>query len=189
MSNSSNRRLVITAVLAGSSQSQVARTDGVSQGWISPLMQPDQDECQEAFEPRSRAPKNSPSATPEATVELVLQLRKTLSEAGLDAGADTIDWHLQHHHQITLSRATTNRILVRAGLVSPDPSQRPKAPYLRSEAEHPNETWKVLEFFSKREDAVEDVGGGAVRPGPGYGVCTVDDLPRSSHVYGTGRRL
>jgi hypothetical protein len=33
----SKRRLVITAVLAGQSQSQVAVTYGVSQGWISAL--------------------------------------------------------------------------------------------------------------------------------------------------------
>ena len=77
-----------------------------------------------------------------ATVELVLELRKKLSEAGLDAGADTLDWHLQHHHQITLARATINRILVRAGQVSPDPSKRPKSSYIRFEAEQPNETWQ-----------------------------------------------
>jgi transposase InsO family protein/transposase-like protein len=142
MSNSSKRRLVITAVLAGSSQSEVARTYGVSQGWISRLMKLYAAEGEEAFEPRSRAPKNSPTATPEATVELVLELRKKLSEAGLDAGADTIDWHLQHHHQITVARATINRILVRAGQVSPDPSKRPKSSYIRFEAEQPNETWQ-----------------------------------------------
>jgi transposase len=34
----SKRRLVIAAVLAGQSQSEVARTYGVSQGWISRLM-------------------------------------------------------------------------------------------------------------------------------------------------------
>lgn len=34
----SKRRLVIAAVLAGSSQSEVARRYGVSQGWISRLM-------------------------------------------------------------------------------------------------------------------------------------------------------
>ncbi len=34
----SKRRLVITAVLAGQSQIEVARTYGVSQGWISRLM-------------------------------------------------------------------------------------------------------------------------------------------------------
>ncbi|WP_460809210.1 helix-turn-helix domain-containing protein [Microlunatus endophyticus] len=34
----SKRRLVVSAVLAGSSQSEVARRYGVSQGWISRLM-------------------------------------------------------------------------------------------------------------------------------------------------------
>ena len=86
----SKRRLVITAVLAGQSQSQVARSYGVSQGWISRLMARYRLEGQAAFEPRSRAPGTSPRATPTATVELVLQLRKRLDEAGLDAGADTI---------------------------------------------------------------------------------------------------
>lgn len=80
-----------------------------------------------AFEPLSRAPKTSPGATPSATVERVLRLRKQLSEAGLDAGADTIGWHLAHHHRLTVSRPTINRILVREGLVTPDPSKRPKS--------------------------------------------------------------
>ena len=56
-----------------------------------------------------------PGATPPHTVELVLRLRKELTQAGLDAGADTIGWHLTHHHTTTLSRARINRILVRAG--------------------------------------------------------------------------
>jgi transposase InsO family protein len=142
MSNSSKRRLVITAVLAGSGQSEVARAYGVSQGWISRLMKLYEAEGEEAFEPHSRAPKNSPTATPRATVELVLHLRKKLCEAGLDAGADTIGWHLYHHHQTTLSRATIHRILVRHGTVAADPSKRPKSSYLRFEAEQPNETWQ-----------------------------------------------
>ena len=142
MSQNATRRLVITAVLAGSSQSEVARTYGVSQGWISRLMTRYRTEGEAAFEPRSRAPKTSPAATPAATVDLVLQLRKELSEAGLDAGADTIDWHLGHHHRTELSRATINRILVRAGAVLADPSKRPKSSYLRFEADQPNETWQ-----------------------------------------------
>ncbi len=90
----------------------------------------------------SRRPHTSPSATPQATVELVLRLRKELDEEGLDAGADTIDWHLTHKHSITVSRATINRILVRHGTVTPDPSKRPKSSYIRFEAEMPNETWQ-----------------------------------------------
>ena len=138
----SKRRLVITAVLSGQSQSEVARAYGVSQGWISRLMVRYRAEGEAAFEPRSRAPKSSPAATPSETVELVLRLRKQLDGAGLDAGADTIGWHLVHHHGTALSRATINRILIRAGVVAPDPSKRPKSSYIRFEADQPNETWQ-----------------------------------------------
>jgi transposase InsO family protein len=138
----SKRRLVIAAVLAGQSQSEVARRYGVSQGWVSRLMARHRVEGEAAFEPLSRAPKSSPGATPPQSVELVLGLRKQLSEAGLDAGADTIGWHLAHHHATTLSRATINRILVRAGTVTPDPSKRPKSSYIRFQADQPNETWQ-----------------------------------------------
>jgi transposase InsO family protein len=138
----SKRRLVVTAVLAGQSQSEVARTYGVSQGWVSRLMARYRIVGEAAFEPLSRAPKTSPRATPGETVELVLRLRKQLCESGLDAGADTIGWHLTHHHAIEVSRATINRILVRAGTVIPDPSKRPKSSYIRFEAEMPNETWQ-----------------------------------------------
>src|SRR5438094_287723 len=88
----SKRRLVVTAVLAGQSQSEVARTCGGSQGWISRLMARYRVEGEAAFDPLSRAPKTSPAATSAGTVELVLRLRKQLSDAGLDAGADTIGW-------------------------------------------------------------------------------------------------
>jgi transposase InsO family protein len=138
----SKRRLVVTAVLAGQSQSEVARSYGVSQGWISRLMARYRLEDEAAFEPLSRAPKTSPGATPASTVDLVLRLRKQLAEAGLDAGADTIGWHLQHHHGIRVSRATINRILVRAGAVSAEPAKRPKSSYLRFEADQPNECWQ-----------------------------------------------
>ena len=72
----------------------------------------------------------------------MLGLRKQLCEAGLDAGADTIGWHLAHHHATVLSRATINRILVRAGTVTPQPWKRPKSSYIRFEADQPNETWQ-----------------------------------------------
>ena len=138
----SKRRLVITAVLAGSSQSEVARTYGVSQSWISRLMARYATEGKAAFEPRSRRPHSSPRATPATAVELVLRLRKQLGQAGLDAGADTIAWHLTHHHQTALSRATIHRILTAHGAVVPEPKKRPKASYIRFAAEQPNETWQ-----------------------------------------------
>ncbi|WP_127497858.1 integrase core domain-containing protein [Actinoplanes solisilvae] len=168
----STRRLVITAVLAGASQAETARTYGVSQGWISRLMTRYHAEGEAAFEPRSRAPKTRPAATPAATVELVLALRKQLSETGLDAGADTIAWHLHHHHNTTVSRATINRILTRAGQVTPEPAKRPKSSYLRFEAEQPNETWQS-DFTHYRLTRPDH------RPGPDTEIITwLDDHSR-----------
>jgi transposase InsO family protein len=138
----SKRRLVITAVLAGQSQSEVALAYGVSQGWISRLMARYRLEGEAAFEPLSRAPKTRPNATPPATVELVVELRKKLAGAGLDAGADTIIWHLAHHHRVELARSTVNRILVDAGEVTAAPRKRPKSSYVRFAAEMPNECWQ-----------------------------------------------
>jgi transposase len=138
----SKRRLVITAVLAGSSQSQVARDYGVSQGWISRLMTRYAAEGEAVFEPRSRRPRRSPSAIDPAAVALILRLRAELASAGHDAGPDTIVWHLAHHHGRTVSRATVARHLVRAGLVVPEPRKRPKTAWKRFEAAMPNETWQ-----------------------------------------------
>ena len=99
--------------------------------WVYKLKARYEAEGEAAFEPRSRRLKTSPRATPVETVELVLALRKQLDEAGLDASADTVGWHLQHHHQVSLSRATIHRILTRAGTVTPDPGTRPRSSYLR----------------------------------------------------------
>jgi transposase InsO family protein len=138
----SKRRLVITAVLSGQSQSEVARRYGVSQGWISRLMARYRVEGEAAFEARSRRPKTNPNATAAEVVGLVVALRRRLSSAGLDAGAETIAWHLTHTHAITVSRPTINRILTRAGLATPEPTKRPKSSYIRFEADQPNECWQ-----------------------------------------------
>ena len=64
-----------------------------------------------------RRPNRSPTAIPAATVELIVRIRKELAEAGLDAGPDTIGWHLAHRHGVGVSAATVARYLTRAGLV------------------------------------------------------------------------
>ena len=139
----SKARLVITALFVDrQSPAEVAARYGVHRAWVYKLKARYEAEGETALEPRSRRPKTTPNETPPATVELVLRLRKQLTDAGLDAGADTIGWHLQHRHGKVLSRATVNRILTREGVVTPDPSKRPKASYIRFEASMPNETWQ-----------------------------------------------
>lgn len=139
----SRARLVITAITTqGLTQAEAARTYGFSEATVSRLMARYRAEGEAAFEPRSKAPKTSPSATDPATVDLVLTLRKELLEAGHDAGAETLGWHLAQHQAITLSRATIHRILTRHGAVTPEPKKRPKSSYIRFEAAMPNECWQ-----------------------------------------------
>jgi hypothetical protein len=95
-----------------------------------------------SFEPRSRRPKTSPAAISEDTAALIIKLRKELAGQGLDAGPHTICWHLEHHHQVTVSAATVSQYLARAGLVAPEPKKRPRSSYLRFAAGQPNERWQ-----------------------------------------------
>ena len=140
----SKARLVITAVVVeGRSQAEVARSYGVSKGWVSKLLARYRAEGETAFEPRSRRPKTSPTSIDAATVELITRTRKELSDQGLDAGPETIAWHLEHHHQVQVSRTTISRYLTASGLVVPTPKKRPRSSYIRFQAELPNETWQA----------------------------------------------
>jgi transposase InsO family protein len=139
----SKARLVITALFVeGQKPAEVAARYGVHRAWVYKLKARYEAEGEAAFEPRSRRPRTSPGATSPEVIELVLRLRKELTDSGVDAGADTIGWHLRHHHQVTLSRATIHRILRRAGAVVEEPKKRPKSSYIRFEADQPNQTWQ-----------------------------------------------
>jgi transposase InsO family protein len=140
----SKARVIITAVIVeGRSQAQVARDYGASQAWVSRLVARYRAEGDNAFRPRSRRPITRPQATAADVVEVVLRLRQQLATAGLDAGADTIAWHLEHHHNIKLSRATVYRIVRRHNLIVAEPKKKPKSSYIRFQAEQPNETWQA----------------------------------------------
>jgi transposase InsO family protein len=136
--------LVITGVIVeGRRPGEVAEAYGVSRSWVYELLARHRDEGDAAFEPRSRRPKTSPRAVAAETVELIIALRKDLEGQGLDAGPDTIRWHLQHRHDLRVSRASIARHLARHGLVTPQPAKRPKASYVRFAAELPNECWQA----------------------------------------------
>jgi hypothetical protein len=96
---------------------EVVARYGVHRSWVSKLKARYETDGEAAFEPRSRRPKTSPTAIPPATVTLITELRDKLTTAGLDAGPDTIAWHLRHHHGMTVSASTISRYLTprRAG--------------------------------------------------------------------------
>ena len=140
----SKARLVITAITVEKRPvSEVARSYGVARSWVYELLARYREEGEAAFGPRSRRPKTSPRATAPDTVELITRIRKELAGQGLDAGPHTIAWHLGQHHQLKVSPATVSRTLTRHGLVTPDPSKRPKSSYIRFAAEMPNECWQA----------------------------------------------
>lgn len=139
----SKARLVITAVTVEKRPvREVARTYRVARSWIYTLLARYRAEGEAAFEPRSRRPKTSPKAARPDTVDLIIRLRKELAGQGLDAGPQTIAWHLQHHHQVAVSASTVSRCLARHGLVTPQPKKRPKSSYIRFAAELPNQCWQ-----------------------------------------------
>jgi transposase InsO family protein len=139
----SRARLVITAITKqGLTQAEAARTYGLSPAWVSRLMARYRVEGEAAFEPRSRRPRTSPAALSAELVDLIVRLRKELDDAGLDAGPDTIAWHLAQHHDTLIARPTISRHLAKAGLVTPEPKKRPKSSYVRFEADMPNQTWQ-----------------------------------------------
>src|SRR5580693_8883133 len=105
----SKARLVITVTVEKRPVSEVAKSYGVARSWVCELLARYGDEGEAAFEPRSRRPKTSPSAA-----------------QGLDAGPQTIAWHLEHQHQVKVSPAT--RIVQgrpESRYTDPGPLQRP----------------------------------------------------------------
>jgi len=139
----SNRLLITAVVVENRPVREVAATYGVSKSWPYELLARYRREGEAVFEPRSRRPGSNPNATAVEVVDLIAELREKLSETGLDAGPDTICWHLAHHHDITVSRATVARHLTARGLVTPEPKKRPKSSYIRFEASMPNECWQA----------------------------------------------
>jgi transposase InsO family protein len=76
-------------------------------------------------------------------VERIVAVRRKLTRAGLDAGPETIAWHLWRTDRVRVAPATISRQLSKAGLVRPAPAKRPKSSYLRFQAGLPNEMWQA----------------------------------------------
>ena len=180
----SKARLVLTALFVDQqSPAEVAARYGVHRSWVYKLKARHESEGDAAFEPRSRRPRSSPRATPPAVVEQILTLRIELSAAGLDAGPDTIAWHLGHHHHIEVSRSTISRYLTRAGLIVPEPRKRPRSSYIRFQAAMPNETWQS--DFTHYRLAATPTG-----PGPDVEIITwLDDCTRYALHISAHRRI
>jgi len=184
----SKARLVITAVvLEGRPVAEVIEQYGVSRSWLYELLARYRAEGEAALEPRSRRPKTSPAALSPETVDLALRLRKELTDAGLDAGPETIAWHLERHHGHRVSRSTISRHLAKAGLVEPAPKKRPKSSYVRFQAAMPNQTWQAdFTHYRLHPDSHEHAPGADVEILTWLDDCTRYALSVTAHHRVTG---
>jgi transposase InsO family protein len=152
------RYVVEAVVLEGRSYREVARAHGVSKSWVGKLVLRYRSGGYPAIEPRSRAPKRVPHRTSPELEDRIVALRKELEGQGLDAGAQTIHYHLHQAGVAAPSVATIWRILRRRGFVTPQPHKRPRSSWVRFEAQLPNECWQSdVTHWRLRDGAEVDI--------------------------------
>jgi transposase InsO family protein len=136
------RYVVDAVVLEGRSRREVAKSAGISKGWVDELVSRYREGGYPALQPRSRRPKTCAHAVGPEIQEAIIQLRRELDDAGHDCGPHTIAHHLGLRFPDIPSVATIWRILNRNGLITPQPHKRPQCSFIRFEAALPNEMWQ-----------------------------------------------
>jgi transposase InsO family protein len=92
---------------------------------------------------RSRRPGASPGQTSAAVEDEIVRRRKELTDQGWDAGAQSIYFRMRRAGQHPPTSRTIHRVLVRRGLVVPEPAKRPRSSYRRFEYPRTNDCWQI----------------------------------------------
>lgn len=137
------RFLIETHLQTGRPIAQLAAAHDVSRGWLYKLLKRYQLEGPQGLEPRSRRPKTSPTRIADLYEDEIVRIRKELAETGLDAGAETIHFHMSTPGRQVPSTSTIYRVLVARGFVTPEPHKRPRSSWSFFCAEFPNECWQA----------------------------------------------
>jgi transposase InsO family protein len=173
----SKARVVVSKIISKQmSVSEAAADYGVSRQHVHRWLARYRDHGFDGLEPRSRRPHSNPRRTASGVAERIVALRRELAGQGLDHGPQTIGWHLEQEQLPVPSTSTIRRILVAAGLVTPEPRKRPKSSYRRFEADQPNECWQsdfthwqladgsVVEIINWLDDHSRYLLGAVARP-------------------------
>jgi transposase InsO family protein len=139
------RFLIETHLRTGKPIGELATANGVHRSWLYKLLERYRRYGEAGLEQRSRRPRRSPSRISAEFEDEIVELRKELVDLGLDAGAQTINYHLRQRHRGAQvpSVPTIWRVLKRRGFVVPEPHKRPKSSWRRFAAEFPNECWQA----------------------------------------------
>jgi transposase InsO family protein len=136
------RYLVEAHLREGRPVSELAAAHNVHRSWIYKLLARYQAEGEAGLLPRSRRPRTSPTKISDLYEDEIVAIRKQLADAGFDAGAQTIHFHLAQRHASVPSVSSIWRVLRSRGFVTPQPHKRPRSSYVRFEAELPNQCWQ-----------------------------------------------
>ena len=137
------RFLIETHLRTGRPIAELAQAHGVHRSWLYKLLARYRAEGTAGLEARSRRPHSSPTRISDFYEDDVVSLRKELSDIGLDAGAETIRYHLLKRRGEAPSTSTIWRVLKARGFVTPQPHKRPRSSWVRFVAEFPNECWQA----------------------------------------------
>jgi transposase len=124
-------------LLTGRPVKELANEHGVSAGWAFKLLRRYRLEGEAGLEARSRRPKTSPTRIADLYEDQIVAMRKELADFGVDAGAETIRYHLLERRKSAPSVSTIWRVLRARGFVTPQPQKRPKSSYVRFVADLP----------------------------------------------------
>ncbi len=137
------RYLVEAHLREGRSIADLARVHGVHRSWLYKLLGRYRREGEAGPGSRPRRPRRSPGAMAPEVEDAIVATRARLLAEGLDAGALTIQWHLERERGSGPSTSSIWRLLRRRGLVTPEPRKRPRSSFIRFEAELPNQLWQT----------------------------------------------
>lgn len=136
------RRLVVEVDTRGLNVKRFCAEHEISTWFFWDLRRRYAAEGEAALEPKSRAPRVVANKTPADIEDAIVAKRKELGEAGLDAGAETIAFHLRHLAGVP-SVSTIWRILRARGFIAAEPSKAPKRTRRSFTAERANECWQL----------------------------------------------
>ena len=120
------RFLIEMHLRTGKPIKELARAHDVSASWLFKLLRRYRLEGPEGLKPKSRRPKVSPSRIADIYEDDIVKLRKELSDAGFDAGAATIHFHMAQRHPKAPSVPTIWRVLRARGFCHPPASKAPQ---------------------------------------------------------------
>lgn len=136
------RFLIETHLRTGRSIKELAAAHGASESWLFKLLRRYRLEGPKGLEPRSRRPRTSPTRIADLYEDEIVRWHKELKDLGVDAGAETIHFHMSTPGRNVPSVSTIQRTLRARGFVTPNPKKRPKCTRIRFAADFPNECWQ-----------------------------------------------